>query len=115
MKAVVYTAYGSPDVLQLKEVEKPIPGDDEVLVSVHAASVNYGDWSFVRGKPLLVRLMGAGLLKPKNTILGADVAGQVEAVGSKVQRFHPGDVEFAGSSPAKAIGSDEEGYPNDHP
>ena len=65
MKAIVYTEYGPPDVLQLKEVEKPTPKDDEVLVKVHAASVNYSDWPFVRGEPFLIRLMGAGLLNQK--------------------------------------------------
>ena len=94
MKAIVYQEYGSPDVLQLKEVEKPTPKDNEVLVKAHAASVNYADWAFVRGKPFLVRLMGAGLLKPKNTILGADIAGRVEAVGRNVKQFQPGDEVF---------------------
>jgi NADPH:quinone reductase-like Zn-dependent oxidoreductase len=94
MKAIVYTKYGPPDVLQLKEVEKPTPKQDEVLVKAHAASVNYSDWVFVRGEPFLVRLMGSGLLKPKNTILGADVAGRVEAVGRSVKQFQPGDEVF---------------------
>ena len=94
MKAIVYTKYGPPDVLQLKEVEKPTPKDNEVLVKVHAASVNYADWDFLRGKPFLVRLMGAGLLKPKNKILGADIAGRVEAVGRNVKQFQPGDEVF---------------------
>ena len=91
MKAIVYEKYGPPDVLQLKEVEKPIPKDNEVLIKVYAASLNYADWAFVRGEPFLVRLMGAGLLKPKNQILGADLAGQVEAVGRNVKQFQPGD------------------------
>ncbi len=94
MKAIVYGKYGPPDVLQLKEVEKPTPKDNEVFVKVHAASVNYADWAFVRGKPFLVRLMGAGLLKPKNTILGADIAGRVEAVGRNVKQFQAGDEIF---------------------
>ena len=94
MKAIVYGKYGPPDVLQLREVEKPTPRDNEVLVKVHAASVNYADWAFVRGKPFLVRLMGAGLLKPKNAILGADVAGRVEAVGRNVKQFQSGDEVF---------------------
>ena len=88
---MVYTEYGPPDVLQLKEVEKPTPRDNEVLVKVHAVSINYPDWGFVRGKPFIVRLMGAGLLKPKNTILGSDIAGRVEAVGPNVKQFQPGD------------------------
>ena len=94
MKAIVYTKFGPPEVLQLKEVEKPTPKDTEVLIEVHAASVNYGDWSFVRGKPFLVRLIGAGLLKPKNSVLGADIAGRVEAVGTNAKRFQPGDEVF---------------------
>ena len=69
MKAIVYTKYGPPEVLQLKEVEKPIPKDNEVLVKVHASSVNYADWGLLRGKPFLIRLMEFGPLKPKNKIL----------------------------------------------
>jgi NADPH:quinone reductase-like Zn-dependent oxidoreductase len=95
MKAIVYTEYGQPDdVLELREVEKPTPKDDEVLVKVHAASVNYSEWAFVRGKPFLVRLMWSGLLKPKYKIPGADVAGQVEAVGDNIKQFQPGDEVF---------------------
>ena len=95
MKAVVYEKFGPPDiVLQLREVEKPAPRDNEVLVKVHAVSVNFGDWGFVRGKPFLVRLMGAGLLRPKNTILGSDIAGRIEAVGRNVEQFQPGDEVF---------------------
>ncbi len=94
MKAIVYTEYGPPDVLQLKEVEKPAPKDDEVLVKVHAASVNTSDWVFVRGEPFLIRAMYQGLLKPKNTILGADIAGRVEAVGRNVKQLQPGDEVF---------------------
>ncbi len=90
MKAIVYTKYGPPDVLQLIEVEKPTPKEDEVLVKVYATSVNYSDWAFVRGEPFLSR-MYQGLLKPKNTILGADIAGRVEAVGVNVKQFQPGD------------------------
>ena len=72
MKAIVYTKYGPPEVLQLKEVEKPTPMDNEVLVKVRAAAANAGDWHLLRGSPFLMRLMGFGLLKPKNKILGAD-------------------------------------------
>ena len=93
MKAMVYTEYGPPDVLQLQEVEKPAPQDGQVLVKVHAAAVNFSDWTFLRGKPFMMRLM-SGLLKPKNTILGADIAGRVEAVGSNVTQFKPGDEIF---------------------
>jgi len=94
MKAIVNEEYGPLEVLQLKEVEKPSPKDNEVLVKIFAASVNYGDKILVRGKPFLVRLMGMGLLKPKNTIVGTDIAGQVEAVGSNVKQFQLGDEVF---------------------
>jgi len=94
MKAIVYEKYGPPDVLQLKEVEKPTPKDDEVLVKVHAASANAKDWRLLRADPFLVRLMGGGLLKPKNKILGSDIAGRVEAVGRNVKQFQPGDEVF---------------------
>ena len=94
MKAVVNHLYGSPDVLKLEEVAKPAPKDDEVLVEVHAASVNAADWHLLRGKPFLVRLVVGGLLKPRNMILGAAVAGRVEAVGSNVKQFQPGDEVF---------------------
>jgi len=94
MKAIVYTKYGPPDVLQLKEVEKPTPKDNEVLIKVHAASVNATEWHIVRGEPFLVRLMVGGILKPKNTIPGADMAGRVEAVGRNVNQFQPGDEVF---------------------
>ncbi len=93
MKAVVYTKYGSPDVLQFKEVEKPTPKDNEVLIRIHAASANAADWHLLRGDPFLLRL-GYGLLKPNNTILGADIAGRVEAVGNNVTQFQPGDEVF---------------------
>jgi NADPH:quinone reductase-like Zn-dependent oxidoreductase len=93
MKAIVYTKYGPPDVLQLKEVEKPTPKDNEVLIKVHAASVNSWDWDLLRGTPFLNRLM-FGLLKPKTKILGCDIAGRVEAVGRNVKQFQPGDEVF---------------------
>src|SRR5438270_7015794 len=98
MKAIVSTTYGSPDVLQLKEVEKPVPSDDEVLVKVHATSVNAGDWHLLRAKPFLMRLMGYGLLKPKHTILGSDIAGRIEAVGSNVTQFQAGDEVFGNTA-----------------
>ncbi|MFC1888259.1 NAD(P)-dependent alcohol dehydrogenase [Thermodesulfobacteriota bacterium] len=94
MKAIVYTKYGPPDVLQLKEVEKPTPKDNEVLIKAHAASVNAYDWHCLRADPFLIRLMGFGLLKPKNKILGADIAGRVEGVGRNVKQFQPGDEVF---------------------
>jgi NADPH:quinone reductase-like Zn-dependent oxidoreductase len=93
MKAIVYTKYGPPDVLELKEVEKPTPKDNEVLIKVYAASVNAADWHLLRANPFLLRLY-SGLLKPKNKILGADIAGQVEAVGRNVKQFKPGDEVF---------------------
>jgi NADPH:quinone reductase-like Zn-dependent oxidoreductase len=93
VKAIVHTKYGPPDVLQLTEVEKPTPQDDEVLIKVHAAAANAADWHLLRGDPFIVRLM-LGLLKPKNEILGADVAGRVEAVGRNVKQFQPGDEVF---------------------
>jgi NADPH:quinone reductase-like Zn-dependent oxidoreductase len=93
MKAIVHTKYGPPDVLQLKEVDKPTPKDEEVLVKVHAASINYSDWHILRGD-LLLRLTTGGLLKPKHKILGDDIAGRVEAVGVNVKQFHPGDEVF---------------------
>ena len=90
MKAIVYTEYGPPDVLQLQEVEKPTAKEDEVLIKVHATSVNPLDWHFMRADPALARLV-SGLLKPKLTILGADVAGRVEEVGTNVKQFQIGD------------------------
>jgi len=94
MRAIVYHTYGSPDVLKLEEVQKPVPQDDEVLVKVLAASAAAGDWHLLRAKPFLMRLMGFGLLKPKHKILGAAVAGRVEAVGRNVTQFQPGDEVF---------------------
>lgn len=90
---MVYHDYGSPDVLELQEIEKPVIKNDEVLVKVHAASVNWLDWHFLTGKPFLARIM-AGLRKPKNQVLGIDLAGQVEAVGANVTQFQPGDDVF---------------------
>jgi NADPH:quinone reductase-like Zn-dependent oxidoreductase len=95
MKAIVFTKYGSPsDVLELKEVEKPTPEDDEVLVKIYATSICWSDNALVRGKPFISRL-SSGLLKPKNTRPGlSDIAGQIEAVGGKVKLFQPGDEVF---------------------
>lgn len=93
MKAIVINAYGSPDVIELKEVARPAIKDDEVLVRVHAASLNAGDVFALRGSPWLIRLM-IGLNKPNNYTLGSDMAGRVEAVGSRVTRFKPGDEVF---------------------
>ena len=93
MKAIVYTKYGSPDVLQLKDVENPVPRDNELLIRVHAVSVNSWDWDLLTGKPYIYRLF-FGLFKPKYKIIGSDVAGIVEAVGKNVKQFKPGDEVF---------------------
>ncbi len=93
MKAIVCDRYGSPDVLKLEEVPKPVPRVGEVLVKVHAASVNAADWHTLEGEPFFIR-MYEGLLKPKHRVLGADVAGRVEAIGAKVREFKPGDEVF---------------------
>ncbi len=93
MKAIVYTEYGPPDVLQLKEVEKPMPKDDEILIKVQAASVTPLDWHLLTGTPYIARLM-AGLLKPRRKVLGTDLAGVIEAVGVNVKQFQPGDEVF---------------------
>lgn len=93
MKAIVYTEYGSPDVLRLENLEKPTPNENEVLIKVHAASANPADWHLMRGEPFLARLT-AGLFKPRHTRLGADVAGVIEAVGAKVTEFKVGDAVF---------------------
>ena len=96
MKAIVYTEYGPPEVLQLKEVEKPAPKEDEVLVQVHAASLNAGDFAMFIGEPFYLRLAW-GLPKPKHKILGLDIAGRVEAVGRNAKQFQPGDEVFGES------------------
>jgi NADPH:quinone reductase-like Zn-dependent oxidoreductase len=93
MKAMAYTEYGPPDVLELTGVEKPVAKGDEVLLKVHAASVNPADWHLLRGTPHIARLQ-IGLRKPKETVLGCDVAGQVEAVGKNVTTLQPGDDVF---------------------
>jgi len=93
VKAAIYTRYGPPDVVQVTDVEKPVPKDNEVLIKVRAASVNPLDWHFMRGTPYFVRL-GAGLRRPKVTRLGVDLAGQVEAVGGNVTQCKPGDEVF---------------------
>lgn len=93
MKAIMFHQYGSPDALTLEEVRKPAPKENEVLVKVHAASANAGDWHLMRGDPFLIRV-GYGLRKPKVNILGADIAGRVEAVGGNVTQFRPGDEVF---------------------
>jgi len=94
MKAIVYHKYGSPDVLKLEEVEKPVPKDGEVLVKIHASSVNASDKFFMHGSPFFLRFMAGGLFKPKDKILGADIAGTIEEVGKDVKKFKAGDEVF---------------------
>ena len=94
MKAIVCTKYGPPEVLQLGEIQKPTPGDDEVLVEVQAASVTYSNLTLIKGEPFVGRLMGFGLLKPKQKIPGSDIAGRIEAVGRNIKQFRPGDEVF---------------------
>ena len=101
MKAIVYCDYGLSN-LRLEDVEKPTPNDDQVLVKVRAASVNPYDWHFVEGTPKIMRMMGVGLRKPKDTRLGVDFAGTVEAVGKNVTQFKPGDEVFGGRGGAFA-------------
>jgi len=101
MKAIVYRCYGSPDVLEFADVEKPTPADDEVLVKIVAASVNPLDWHYMRGSPYIMRL-GSGLGAPNRTSMGVDFAGTIEAVGKNVKRFKPGDEVFGGRSGAFA-------------
>src|SRR4051794_16187671 len=93
MKAMVRHTYGSPQVFRLEEVSKPTPGETDVLVRVYTASANAGDFHLMRGTPFPFRLV-AGLLKPKHTIIGTDIAGRVETVGRRVTQFKPGDEVF---------------------
>ncbi len=94
MKAAIYTEYGSPDVLEVRAIKKPVPNDDQILIKVRAASVNPLDWHFLRGNPVIARVGMMGLRKPKNPRLGVDLAGEVEAVGKNVTQFKPGDEVF---------------------
>ncbi len=91
MKAILYTQYGSPDVLRYTDAGKPVPKDNEVLIRIHAASVNQYDWHFLTADIFLIRFMGGGLFKPKDQRLGADIAGRIEAVGKNVRQFSPND------------------------
>ena len=95
MKAIVYTQYGPPEVLQFTEIATPTPADDEVLIKICAAAVNPLDSGVMQG-PWIARLMSGGLLTPKHKILGADIAGRVEAVGRQVTQFQPGDEVYGG-------------------
>ena len=102
MKAIRYYDYGTPDVLKLEEVEKPTPNEDQILLKVHAVSINAADYRPLGGKPFLIRLMMGGILKPKDPRIGVDVAGRVEAVGANVKRFKPGDAVFGCANGALA-------------
>ena len=102
MKAVVYSNYGSPDVLEIRDIKKPVPNDDQILIKVRAASINPLDWHFMEGTPYIMRALGVGLRKPKDPRLGVDMAGQVEAVGKNVTQFKPGDEVFGGRNGAFA-------------
>jgi len=93
MQAIVQDRYGSADVLETREIAKPTPGDDDVLVRVQAASIHVGDWILMTGSPFVMRF-ATGLLRPKNPVPGTDIAGVVEAVGSNVERLRPGDEVF---------------------
>lgn len=103
MKAISYIKYGSPDVLDLVEIDRPTPSDNQVLIKVHAAAANPADWHLMRGSPFIARL-SAGITKPKNNLLGADVSGQVEAIGKNVTEFKVGDDVF-GCLPLSELGS----------
>jgi len=101
MQAIEYRCYGSPDVLELTNIEKPTPADDEVLVKIQAASVNPLDWHYMRGSPYFMRL-GTGIGAPSRTSMGVDFSGTVEAVGKNVKLFKPGDEVFGGGAGAFA-------------
>ena len=99
IKAIVYSDYGVAN-LKLADIEKPVPTDDQILVRVHAASVNPYDWHFIEGTPYVMRAMGVGLRKPRNIRLGSDFAGTVESIGKNVTQYKPGDEVFGGSTGA---------------
>src|SRR5580692_10851099 len=94
MKAISYDRYGSPDVLKCGETAKPAPGDNEVLIRIRAAALNPYDWHFMRGEPYAVRIAAGGLRKPKDSRLGADVAGEIEVAGKDITQFKLGDAVF---------------------
>jgi NADPH:quinone reductase-like Zn-dependent oxidoreductase len=105
MKAILQNRYGSPDVFELRDIDRPTVEDDEVLVRVRAASVHPDVWHAMRGVPYVLRIMGSGLRRPKNPVPGIDLAGVVESVGTKVTRFHPGDEVFGQSVGANLWGN----------
>jgi NADPH:quinone reductase-like Zn-dependent oxidoreductase len=105
MKAIICPRYGSPAVLRLEEVAKPAPQDNEVLIKIHAASINARDWRLMRAKPFFVRLMPGSLFHPKNVVLGVDFAGQVEVTGSNIKQFKPGDEVFGYTPSASGRGT----------
>src|SRR5689334_15385679 len=102
MKAILHTRYGSPDLLELKEVEKPAPKENQVLIKVHAASINALEYRMMTAKPSFIRLMGGGFQRPKDPRFGTDVAGVVEAVGESVKQFRPGNEVFGSADGAFA-------------
>lgn len=97
--------FGKPDVIKLIETEKPVPRDNEVLVRIHAASLNRYDWPFLTADMFLVRVMGSGMRRPKNPKLGTDIAGRMEAAGPGVRQFKPGDMAVVHSAAAELSGS----------
>jgi len=107
VKAIIYRKYGCPDVLELADIEKPVPKDDEVLIKVHATTVSPVDCHFRSGTPLLARKMAGGFLKPKIVILGFDIAGEIESAGRNVQRLKGGDQVY-GLVPLWANGANAE-------
>ena len=112
MKAIVCTKYGAPEVLQMKEVEKPVPGDNEILIKIHATSVSSGDARMRRADPFVIRLI-FGFSKPKKSILGVVVAGEVVAVGKAVSNYKTGDQVFGSSGMAFGAHAEYVAVPED--
>ena len=111
MKAIVQDRYGSTDVLELREIDRPSAGDDEVLVRVHAASVHADVWHAMKGVPYVLRAMGSGLRAPKHPVPGTDLAGTVESLGTNVTRFRPGDDVSLATGRTVHAALDKEGRP----